>query len=216
MTGSLREQAAQLLLGWKQELIERERNSARDDWQTADIRATVELLSAISLREAVPVAAKPWLTGKPYYCKLCGAGFAEYGACGQPDCELESEADAVARRDAATPPTVGETDELIQRLAHAIATASNDDYSEAGGRERARHVERIDTMRAAVDRIEQLTAELATARDTRKSYDSFMEAGRKLFEDRYNEHKQDVRTANARSEAAERQLAELRTKMGEG
>ena len=38
-----------------------------------------------------------WLSGKPFYCKLCGAGMGEYMACELPDCELESEADAQQR-----------------------------------------------------------------------------------------------------------------------
>lgn len=34
---------------------------------------------------------------KPYYCKKCGMGFAEYIACELPDCELETEGDATLR-----------------------------------------------------------------------------------------------------------------------
>jgi hypothetical protein len=39
----------------------------------------------------------PWLNGKPYYCKLCGAGLAEFMACEMPDCEIESVETAKAR-----------------------------------------------------------------------------------------------------------------------
>ena len=35
--------------------------------------------------------------GKPYYCVRCGLGFAEYIACEDADCKLESEASAEAR-----------------------------------------------------------------------------------------------------------------------
>lgn len=38
-----------------------------------------------------------WLSGKPYYCKLCGVGMGEYMACEEPDCELESEETAQVR-----------------------------------------------------------------------------------------------------------------------
>lgn len=27
--------------------------------------------------------------GQPFYCKLCGAGWGEYGACEEPNCTLE-------------------------------------------------------------------------------------------------------------------------------
>lgn len=27
--------------------------------------------------------------GRPFYCKTCGCGYAEFMACEQPDCELE-------------------------------------------------------------------------------------------------------------------------------
>ena len=36
--------------------------------------------------------------GHPYYCKICGVGFAEYMACEENDCELESEATAKSRK----------------------------------------------------------------------------------------------------------------------
>lgn len=36
--------------------------------------------------------------GKPFYCTVCGLGFDEYGACELPDCKLESDADARARK----------------------------------------------------------------------------------------------------------------------
>jgi hypothetical protein len=37
--------------------------------------------------------------GRPYYCKTCGMGFAEYMACEEPNCELESEAEAITRKE---------------------------------------------------------------------------------------------------------------------
>jgi len=36
--------------------------------------------------------------GLPYYCRLCGMGWAEYQACEAGDCELESEATALGRQ----------------------------------------------------------------------------------------------------------------------
>ena len=36
--------------------------------------------------------------GKPYYCRVCGAGYGEFIACEMPDCELESETEARERR----------------------------------------------------------------------------------------------------------------------
>ncbi len=36
--------------------------------------------------------------GQPYYCAKCGAGFGEYIACEQPNCELETQASAELRR----------------------------------------------------------------------------------------------------------------------
>jgi len=41
---------------------------------------------------------KPWLNGKPYYCKHCGAGGGERMACEEPDCELEDEQAAKDRK----------------------------------------------------------------------------------------------------------------------
>lgn len=35
--------------------------------------------------------------GKPYYCAKCGAGFGEFMACEEPDCELEGTLDAEER-----------------------------------------------------------------------------------------------------------------------
>lgn len=35
--------------------------------------------------------------GKPYYCRLCGAGYFEFMACEDEDCLLEDEADARQR-----------------------------------------------------------------------------------------------------------------------
>jgi hypothetical protein len=48
------------------------------------------------------------LDGKPFYCKVCGLGLAEYWQCDDEDCELESCEDAQARKaktaaDAMTP-----------------------------------------------------------------------------------------------------------------
>ena len=37
--------------------------------------------------------------GKPYYCVTCGMGFAEYMACSDNDCELESEESAKERQE---------------------------------------------------------------------------------------------------------------------
>ena len=37
--------------------------------------------------------------GLPYYCKLCGVGLAEFNACEEGDCELESPDDAAKRRE---------------------------------------------------------------------------------------------------------------------
>lgn len=42
-------------------------------------------------------ASKPWLSGEPYYCALCGAGGAERMACEMPDCKLESREEAQTR-----------------------------------------------------------------------------------------------------------------------
>ena len=35
--------------------------------------------------------------GKPFYCKTCGLGWGEYGACEEPDCQLESDGEAQVR-----------------------------------------------------------------------------------------------------------------------
>jgi hypothetical protein len=35
--------------------------------------------------------------GEPFYCKLCGMGWNEFGACEEPDCELESKEEAMKR-----------------------------------------------------------------------------------------------------------------------
>ena len=40
---------------------------------------------------------EPWLNGRPYYCRVCGVGFAEYQACEEIGCQLEDEATALAR-----------------------------------------------------------------------------------------------------------------------
>lgn len=36
--------------------------------------------------------------GQPYYCKTCGVGLAEYRACEDGNCELESQHDAIVRQ----------------------------------------------------------------------------------------------------------------------
>lgn len=41
---------------------------------------------------------RPWLSGEPYYCALCGAGGGEMMGCEEPDCKLESKEEALARR----------------------------------------------------------------------------------------------------------------------
>ena len=45
------------------------------------------------------MSERHWLDGKPYYCDLCGMGFAEYLACELPDCALESIDDAKWRKE---------------------------------------------------------------------------------------------------------------------
>lgn len=40
---------------------------------------------------------KPWLNGEPYYCDTCGLGMAEYLACEDGKCKLESKASAQKR-----------------------------------------------------------------------------------------------------------------------
>jgi hypothetical protein len=35
--------------------------------------------------------------GQPFYCKICGAGWNEYGACEETDCKLETIEEAQAR-----------------------------------------------------------------------------------------------------------------------
>lgn len=46
--------------------------------------------------------------------------------------------------------------DLIERLGHAITTASNDDYTKPMSEKRKRHVERLTTMYAAIDEIKRL------------------------------------------------------------
>jgi hypothetical protein len=41
---------------------------------------------------------KPWLNGKPYYCKTCNLGGAEVMACEDGCCDMESVEDAIARQ----------------------------------------------------------------------------------------------------------------------
>src|SRR5688500_2390241 len=36
--------------------------------------------------------------GKPFYCKTCGLGWNEYGACEEVECQIETEAEAQTRR----------------------------------------------------------------------------------------------------------------------
>lgn len=60
------------------------------------------------------------------------------------------------------------TDDVVGLLRHAIATASNDDFSKAGSSDRARHTERIDVMAKAADEIDRLTAALASEREARQ------------------------------------------------
>jgi len=47
--------------------------------------------------------------GLPYYCKTCGAGWNEYGACEEVDCELEPKEVALVRSNPnlPKPPVVG-------------------------------------------------------------------------------------------------------------
>jgi hypothetical protein len=102
-------------------------------------------------------------------------------------------------------PSDAEGEKLVERLRHLV---SLNDERNGGPYQGYAASEFVKAAAEAADAIASLTAQLAEARDTRASYDSFMKAGRKLFEDRYAEHKQDVRTATARAEAAEAQLRE--------
>lgn len=43
--------------------------------------------------------------GRPFYCVTCGHGFAEFVACEEPDCTLETTAAAEARATAARAPS---------------------------------------------------------------------------------------------------------------
>lgn len=47
--------------------------------------------------------------GMPYYCKTCGLGWNEYGACEEVDCELESSEEALSRSipTLPNPPAIG-------------------------------------------------------------------------------------------------------------
>jgi hypothetical protein len=47
--------------------------------------------------QRLPPLNDTYLSGRPYYCDLCGAGYAEYIACEMPDCMLESVDAARAR-----------------------------------------------------------------------------------------------------------------------
>lgn len=49
----------------------------------------------------MPPINDTWLSGKPYYCALCGLGYGEFMACEEVDCRLETEAKAQARLRAA-------------------------------------------------------------------------------------------------------------------
>jgi hypothetical protein len=53
--------------------------------------------------------------------------------------------------------------DIVERLRHAAATASNDDLSSQGTEKRSRHVERIDAMLAGADEIEKLRTAIALA-----------------------------------------------------
>ncbi len=50
------------------------------------------------LEMAKDLQDKPWLSGKPYYCNACGLGGPEVQACEDGGCVMESEAEAIARR----------------------------------------------------------------------------------------------------------------------
>lgn len=36
--------------------------------------------------------------GRPFYCTVCCAGWEEFGACEEPDCELETLEQALSRK----------------------------------------------------------------------------------------------------------------------
>jgi hypothetical protein len=48
--------------------------------------------------KANPMTERTPYDGKPYYCVVCGLGFAEWEACEEIDCLLESEARAKSRQ----------------------------------------------------------------------------------------------------------------------
>ena len=45
-----------------------------------------------------PDAHRSPYDGEPFYCVTCGSGFAEYGACEDTECKLETPAAALARQ----------------------------------------------------------------------------------------------------------------------
>lgn len=46
----------------------------------------------------VEIVMKTPYDGTPFYCKTCGAGYAEYGSCEEINCQLESVVEAKARQ----------------------------------------------------------------------------------------------------------------------
>lgn len=53
--------------------------------------------------------------GFPYYCKVCGAGWNEYGACEDVRCELEPTEAALARSvpNLPEPPQIGDYSDIM-------------------------------------------------------------------------------------------------------
>lgn len=51
-----------------------------------------------NLDAAQALIDRPWLSGRPYYCNACGLGGPEVQACEDGPCEMESAAEAQARR----------------------------------------------------------------------------------------------------------------------
>lgn len=66
-----------------------------------------------------------------------------------------------------TAPSIDAVSGLVEELRLSIATASNDDYSKAGTRERERHVARLDAMSRAASALEAQARELAEVRRER-------------------------------------------------
>lgn len=71
-------------------------------YEAADASEKVLPVAPVAAEAVAPVpdisVCKPWLSGQPYYCKDCGAGGGEVMGCEMPNCAMESEADAQARR----------------------------------------------------------------------------------------------------------------------